>query len=118
LIIFRSRSSRSSAAPACPGVHPCSVLGMLYMLEVVSSVYGGGYRTRSRALGRDVNGGGFKFLTSHATMEVDHMASLNQLRTTIADPTAQRSIINSTRINFYPVAQMFRENGFVTHIAG
>src|SRR5882672_4067973 len=32
-------------------VHPCSVLGMLYMLEVVSSVYGGGYRTRSRALG-------------------------------------------------------------------
>ncbi len=99
-------------------VHPCSVLGMLYMLEVVSSVYGGGYRTRSRALGRDVNGGGFKFLTSHATMDVDHMASLNQLLKTIADPTAQRSIINCTRMNFYLFAQMFRENGFVTHIAG
>jgi hypothetical protein len=31
---------------------------------------------------------------------------------------AQRSIINSTRMNFYLFAQMFRENGFVTHIAG
>jgi hypothetical protein len=64
------------------------------------------------------HGGGFKFLTSHATMDVDHMASLNQLLKTIADPTAQRSIINSTRMNFYLFAQMFRENGFVTHIAG
>ena len=27
-------------------------------------------------------------------------------------------IINSTRMNFYLFAQMFRENGFVTHIAG
>ena len=44
--------------------------------------------------------------------------SLNQLLKTIADPTAQRSIINSTRMNFYLFAQMFRENGFVTHIAG
>jgi hypothetical protein len=31
---------------------------------------------------------------------------------------SQRSIINSTRMNFYLFAQMFRENGFVTHIAG
>jgi len=30
-------------------VHPCSVLGMLYMLEVVSSVYAGRSRIRSPA---------------------------------------------------------------------
>jgi len=100
-------------------VHPCSVLGMLYMLEVVSSVYGGRVSDSiARALGRDVNGGGFKFLTSHATMDVDHMASLNRLVKTIADPAAQRSTINSTRVNFYLFAQMFRENGFVMHLAG
>jgi pyrroloquinoline quinone (PQQ) biosynthesis protein C len=100
-------------------VHPCSVLGMLYMLEVVSSVYGGRVSDSiARALGRDVNGGGFKFLTSHATMDVDHMAKLNKLVKTIVDRDAQRSIINSTCVNFYLFAQMFRENGFVMHLAG
>jgi len=97
-------------------VHPCSVLGMLYMLEVVSSVYGGRVSDSiARTLGRDVNAGGFKFLSSHATMDVDHMASLNKLVKTIADPQAQRSIINSTRINFYQFGLMFGEGGFSTH---
>jgi len=53
-----------------------------------------------------------------AMIAFNYMASLNQLLKTVADPTAQRSIINSTRMNFYLFAQMFRENGFVTHIAG
>jgi pyrroloquinoline quinone (PQQ) biosynthesis protein C len=97
-------------------VHPCSVLGMLYMLEVVSSVYGGRVSDSiARTLGRDVNAGGFKFLSSHATMDVDHMASLNKLVKTIVDPQAQRSIINSTRINFYQFGLMFGEGGFSTH---
>lgn len=97
-------------------VHPCSVLGMLYMLEVVSSVYGGRVSDSiARTLGRDVNAGGFKFLSSHATMDVDHMASLNKLVKTIADAQAQRSIINSTRINFYQFGLMFGEGGFSTH---
>lgn len=99
-------------------VHPCSVLGMLYMLEVVSSVYGGRVSDSiARALGRDVNGGGFKFLTSHATMDVDHMASLNKLIKTISDPEAQRSIINSTRVNFYQFRQMFGDGGFAAAAA-
>lgn len=98
-------------------VHPCSVLGMLYMLEVVSSVYGGRVSDSiARALGRDVDGGGFKFLTSHATMDVDHMASLNQLIKTISDSAAQRSIINSTRVNFFQFTQMFGDGGFVANI--
>jgi len=97
-------------------VHPCSVLGMLYMLEVVSSVYGGRVSDSiARALGRDVSGGGFRFLTSHATMDVDHMASLNRLVKTIADPGAQRSIINATRVNFYQCRLMFSDGGFAAH---
>ncbi|HXU40807.1 MAG TPA: iron-containing redox enzyme family protein [Burkholderiales bacterium] len=94
-------------------VHPCSVLGMLYMLEVVSSVYGGRVSDAiARALGRSVDGGGFKFLSSHATMDQDHMASLNRLVKTIADPEAQQAVINSTRVNFVQFAQMFGDNGF------
>src|SRR3989337_810624 len=48
---------------AAERVHPCSVLGMLYMLEVISSVYGGRVSDAiARALGREGSAGGFKFL--------------------------------------------------------
>ncbi|MFZ1909666.1 MAG: iron-containing redox enzyme family protein [Burkholderiales bacterium] len=100
-------------------IHPCSVLGMLYMLEVVSSVYGGRVADSiAHATGRDVDSGGFKFLTSHATMDVDHMAKLNKLVKTIEDPAAQASIVNSTRVNFYQFSRMFGDGGFVSHIGG
>jgi len=99
-------------------VHPCSVVGMLYMLEVVSSVYGGRVSDSiARALGRDVEAGGFKFLSSHATMDLDHMAKLNVLVKTIADPDAQRSIISSTRVNFYQFGLMFGDDGFAAAAA-
>ena len=93
-------------------VHPCSVLGMLYMLEVVSSVYGGKVsESIARALGRDVAAGGFRFLTSHATLDVDHMAKLNRLVKTIEDPEAQRAIVNATQVNFHQFGGLFREGG-------
>lgn len=100
-------------------VHPCSVLGMLYMLEVVSSVYGGrAADSIARATGREVEAGGFKFLSSHATMDVDHMAKLNRLVKTIEDAAAQAAIVNSTRVNFYQFSRMFGEGGFISHLGG
>jgi pyrroloquinoline quinone (PQQ) biosynthesis protein C len=96
-------------------VHPCSVLGMLYMLEVVSSVYGGRVSDSiSRKLGRDVDAGGFKFLSSHAAMDLDHMAKLNRLVKTIDEPAAQEAIVNSTRVNFYQFGRMFGDGGFAS----
>ena len=93
-------------------VHPCSVLGMLYMLEVVSSVYGGRVSDSiARALGRNVEDGGFKFLSSHATMDLDHMAKLNRLVKTIDDAGAQNAIVNATRVNFHQFGQLFHEGG-------
>ena len=93
-------------------VHPCSVLGMLYMLEVVSSVYGGRVSDSiARAIGRNVEGGGFKFLSSHATMDLDHMAKLNRLVKTIDDAGAQNAIVNATRVNFHQFGQLFHEGG-------
>ena len=100
-------------------VHPCSVLGMLYMLEVVSSVYGGRVSDSiARTLGRNVDAGGFRFLSSHATMDVDHMAKLNKLLKRIDDPGAQESIVNSTRVNFYQFGRMFGEGGFQSSVSG
>jgi pyrroloquinoline quinone (PQQ) biosynthesis protein C len=104
---------------AAERVHPCSVLGMLYMLEVVSSVYGGRVSDSiARKLGRDVDAGGFKFLSSHATMDLDHMAKLNRLVKTIDDADAQSSIVNSTRVNFYQFGRMFGEGGFASLVPG
>ena len=100
-------------------VHPCSVLGMLYMLEVVSSVYAGRVsESIARAIGRDVDAGGFRFLSSHATMDVEHMAKLNVLVKKITEPGAQQSIINSTRVNFFQFGLMFREGGFSSLVEG
>jgi len=97
---------------ACERVHPCSVIGMLYMLEVISSVYGGRVSDAiARSLGRDVAGGGFRFLSSHAALDVDHMAKLNRLVKTIDDVDAQQAIVNATQVNFHQFGQLFREGG-------
>ncbi|MSP97144.1 MAG: hypothetical protein EXR29_07960 [Betaproteobacteria bacterium] len=98
--------------------HPCAVLGMLYQLEVISSVYGGRVAGAiAKAIGRQVEAGGFRFLTSHALMDMDHMAKLNRLVKTIDDPAAQAAIVNSTRVNFHQFGQMFGAGGFATNMA-
>lgn len=103
---------------AAERVHPCSVLGMLYVLEVVASVYGGKVADSiARAIGRDTGSGGFRFLSSHATMDADHMAKLNVLLKTIDEPAAQAAIIESTRVNFHQFSQLFSDGGFVSHLA-
>ena len=99
-------------------VHPCSVLGMLYVLEVMASVYGGRVADSiAKAIGHDVAAGGFRFLSSHATMDADHLAKLNVLLKTIADPAAQAAVINSTRVNFHQFGQLFSEGGFASHLS-
>ena len=103
---------------AAERVHPCSVVGMLYTLEVVSSVYAGPVSDSiARAIGRDVDAGGFKFLSSHSSMDVEHLAKLNVLVKAIDDPQAQESIINSARVNFYQFGRMFMDGGFSAHLA-
>ena len=97
---------------AAEHVHPCSVLGMLFVLEVIASVYGGRLAGAiARKIGRDAAAGGFKFLSSHATMELDHMASLNRLVNKIEDPAAQAAIVHSTNVNFHQFGQIFRAGG-------
>jgi pyrroloquinoline quinone (PQQ) biosynthesis protein C len=87
-------------------VHPATVIGMLYALEVVSSVYGGRVAA-SIARSLDMSGPkGFTFLQSHASMDVDHMARLNQLINAITDAKVQDAIINVTRVNFYLLKQL------------
>jgi pyrroloquinoline quinone (PQQ) biosynthesis protein C len=97
--------------------HPCSVLGMLYALEVIASAYAATLsQSIAKSIGRDMDGPGFKFLLSHSSMDLDHVAKLNVLMKTIQDPVAQESIVNATGVNFYQFGRMVCEGGFETHL--
>ena len=86
-------------------VHPCCVLGMLYVLEIISSVYGGQVAGAiSGGLGMTLPNG-FSFLDSHASMDLDHMAKLRELLQTIDDVEVQEMVINAIQTNFYLFTQ-------------
>lgn len=90
--------------------HPAAVLGMLYTLEVVSSVYGGRVATSiARALDMDPDKVGFSFLSSHATLDQDHMARLNTVVKTIIDPVAQKAVIDTANTNWWLLRELMRE---------
>lgn len=90
-------------------IHPCCVLGMLYVLEIISSVYGGQVAS-SIASGLDKSlPDGFSFLESHASMDLDHMAKLRELLQTISDEKVQQIVINAIHMNFYLFAQFLSQ---------
>lgn len=90
-------------------VHPCGVLGMVYVLEIISSVYGGHVAASiSQSLDRPLNAG-FSFLDSHSSMDMEHMAKLRKLLQSIDSPAVQNVLIESVKMNFYLVMQIFKE---------
>jgi pyrroloquinoline quinone (PQQ) biosynthesis protein C len=81
--------------------HPCSVLGMLYALEVIASVYGGPMTaaiTDSLLLQGDR---GISFISSHATLDAEHMADLRLIMNTLQDEDAKDAIIEAATFNFH-----------------
>ena len=90
-------------------VHPCCVLGMLYVLEIISSVYGGQVASSiASGLGKTLPDG-FSFLESHASMDLDHMAKLRELLQTIDDEQVQKLVINAIHMNFYLFSQFLSQ---------
>jgi hypothetical protein len=86
--------------------HPCSALGMLYALEVIASVYGGPISaaiTESLLLQGDR---GISFISSHATLDAEHMADLRVVLNTLKDDDAKNAIIESAVFNFQQFTQV------------
>lgn len=81
--------------------HPCSVLGMLYALEVIASVYGGPFASAIRESLLLDGDRGVSFIDSHATMDAQHMAELRQILNQVTDGAAQAAIVESVRVNFH-----------------
>jgi pyrroloquinoline quinone (PQQ) biosynthesis protein C len=80
---------------------PCSVLGMLYALEVIASVYGGPFASAIRESLLLEGERGVSFIGSHATMDAQHMAELRGVLNTVDDAAAQEAIVESVQVNFH-----------------
>jgi len=82
--------------------HPCSVLGMLYALEVIASVYGGPFASAIRERLLLDGDAGVSFIASHATMDAQHMADLRKILNRVPqDEAARAAVIESARVNFH-----------------
>jgi hypothetical protein len=89
--------------------HPCSVLGMVYVLEIISSVYGGQVASSvSNSLDRPLTSG-FSFLSSHSSMDMEHMAKLRTLFHTIESSSLQKMLAESIKMNFYLIMQIVKD---------
>jgi hypothetical protein len=87
--------------------HPCSVLGMMYALEVIASVYGGTFSSAIRDSLLLEGDRGVSFISSHATMDAEHMATLRQVLNTITDEPAREAIVEATLVNFQQITGIF-----------
>ena len=87
-------------------IDPHCVLGMIYVLEIVSSVYGGRV---AQAISRTINlplSQGFSFLESHAVLDDEHLGELRKVMQSVQDGDLEDRILNSVRVNFYLFRQV------------
>jgi pyrroloquinoline quinone (PQQ) biosynthesis protein C len=87
--------------------HPCSVLGMMYTLEVIASVYGGTFSSAIRESLLLDGDRGVSFISSHAEMDAAHMAELRVVLNTVEDEQAQAAITESALFNFHHFTRLF-----------
>lgn len=80
--------------------HPCSVLGMLYALEVIASVYAGPFVSALKERLFLEGDRGVSFLQSHATLDVEHMRQLREVLDPLREPAAREAIVESVTVNF------------------
>jgi len=87
--------------------HPCSVLGMIYALEVIASVYGGPFSLAIKEALHLPGEVGTTFISSHATMDAEHMAELRVVLNTLHDAASRSAITESAIINFHHFTKIF-----------
>lgn len=81
--------------------HPASVLGMVYTLEVIASVYGGPFASAIRESLLLEGDAGVSFINSHATMDARHMAELRLVLNKLDGDAALDAVVESTHVNFH-----------------
>lgn len=85
---------------------PHNVLGLIYVLEIVSSVYGGRV---AQAVSQNVNlplSQGFTFLESHAVLDDEHLGELRKVMQSVNESELESVVLNSVQTNFYLFKQV------------
>ena len=89
---------------------PCSVLGMLYTLEVIASVYGGPFASAiTESLLLEGESAACPSSTLHATMDAEHMADLRKILVTVNDAPAQDAIVDAALLNFHHFTRIIEQ---------
>jgi pyrroloquinoline quinone (PQQ) biosynthesis protein C len=86
--------------------HPCSVLGMMYTLEVIASVYGGPFASAIRESLLLEGDAGVSFIASHAGLDAAHMVALRQVLNQVQGDEARAAVAESVRVNFHHFTRM------------
>ena len=86
---------------------PSAILGMMYVLEVIASVYGGPFSTAIKESLLLEGDRGVSFIGSHAAIDVEHMAKLRDLFNTIETPVHKSAILESIGVNFQQITRIF-----------
>lgn len=86
---------------------PTSVLGMIYALEVIASVYGGPFSLAIKDALQLQAELGTSFIGSHAVMDAEHMAELRLVLNTVHDIESRSAIAESAIINFHHFTRIF-----------
>ncbi len=90
-------------------VDPHYVIGMIYVLELMSAGYASNIaQSISRAIDHPLTRG-FSFLDSHGTLDDDHLASLMKLIQSLESPELVEKVVDSTDMNFYLLRQLISD---------
>lgn len=90
-------------------VDPHYVIGMVYVLELMSSGYAS---TIAQSISRAIDhpmARGFSFLDSHGTLDDDHLADLIGLIQSIESPELVEKVVDSVDMNFYLFRQLISD---------
>jgi pyrroloquinoline quinone (PQQ) biosynthesis protein C len=94
---------------AADRAHPASALGMLYTLEVIASVYGGPFASAIKEALLLEGEAGVSFISSHATLDAEHMAELRKILNTLHDTPAQDAVVASALLNFHHFTRLIEQ---------
>ncbi len=88
-------------------VSPYAMLGMVHVLEGMSAALAGAAAGTLRTSLGIQDGRGFSYLSSHGSLDQEHVAFFRELVNGIDDPNAEAAIIETARVVYRLYGEMF-----------
>jgi pyrroloquinoline quinone (PQQ) biosynthesis protein C len=89
-------------------VSPYAMLGMVHVLEGMSAALATAAAGTLRSTLATQDGRGFSYLSSHGSLDQDHVAFFRDLVNGLDDPAAEEAIIETARVVYRLYGDMFR----------